>query len=43
VNDAPRDAVGFDKQHWPDLADGNWEQRIHACYGTQPSRLLEPT
>lgn len=36
-------APGFDKQHWPDMADGTWEQGIHAYYGTQPGRLPEPT
>jgi hypothetical protein len=30
-------APGFDKQHWPDMADATWEQSIHAYYGTRPS------
>lgn len=29
-------APGFDKNHWPDMADTTWERRIHAFYGTQP-------
>jgi sporulation protein YlmC with PRC-barrel domain len=36
-------APGFDKHHWPDMADVTWEKGIHAYYGTQPGRLLEPT
>jgi hypothetical protein len=31
-------APGFDKHHWPDMADASWEQSIHAYYGTQPNR-----
>jgi sporulation protein YlmC with PRC-barrel domain len=29
-------APGFDKNHWPDMADTTWERSIHAFYGTQP-------
>lgn len=29
-------APGFDKQHWPDMADAEWEKGIHQFYGTQP-------
>lgn len=29
-------APGFDKNHWPDMADASWEKGIHAFYGTQP-------
>jgi sporulation protein YlmC with PRC-barrel domain len=29
-------APGFDKNHWPDMADSTWEQGIHAYYGTKP-------
>ena len=29
-------APGFDKNHWPDMADPSWVQDIHAYYGTQP-------
>jgi hypothetical protein len=30
-------APGFDRQHWPDMADAAWEQSIHAHYGTRPN------
>jgi len=26
-------APGFDKSHWPDMADPAWEKSIHAFYG----------
>lgn len=29
-------APGFDKTHWPDMADETWEKSIHAYYGTKP-------
>jgi sporulation protein YlmC with PRC-barrel domain len=29
-------APGFDKDHWPDMADPTWEKSIHAHYGTRP-------
>jgi hypothetical protein len=29
-------APGFDKSHWPDMADATWERGIHAYYGTKP-------
>lgn len=29
-------APGFDKDHWPDMADSTWEKSIHSYYGTQP-------
>jgi sporulation protein YlmC with PRC-barrel domain len=29
-------APGFDKQHWPDMADRNWESEIFAYYGCKP-------
>lgn len=29
------DAPGFDKDHWPDMADPIWENEIHTYYGTQ--------
>ncbi|MBK1687921.1 PRC-barrel domain-containing protein [Rubrivivax gelatinosus] len=28
-----RDAPGFDKGHWPDMADPSWERVLHAFYG----------
>jgi hypothetical protein len=33
LNSAP----GFDKAHWPDMADQSWSKEIHAFYGTKPS------
>lgn len=29
-------APGFDKSHWPDMADPLWEKAIHEYYGTSP-------
>lgn len=29
-------APGFDKAHWPDMADPIWEKSIHEYYGTRP-------
>lgn len=29
-------APGFDKDHWPNMADSIWERSIHAYYGTKP-------
>lgn len=29
-------APGFDKDHWPDMADQRWAETIHAFYGTKP-------
>lgn len=29
-------AEGFDKDHWPDMADPAWGARIHEYYGTPP-------
>ncbi len=31
-----KDAPGFDKQHWPDMADQLWANKIHSYYGTAP-------
>ncbi len=33
--DRLKDAPGFDKGHWPDMADSNWGKRIHAYYGLE--------
>jgi sporulation protein YlmC with PRC-barrel domain len=36
------DAPGFDKDHWPDMADEAWQGQLHAYYGTsrkQEARL----
>ncbi len=29
-------AEGFDKDHWPDMADAAWADRLHAYYGYKP-------
>jgi len=29
-------APGFDKDHWPSMADFDWAQDIHTYYGTRP-------
>jgi sporulation protein YlmC with PRC-barrel domain len=31
-------APGFDKAHWPDMADTAWQKDIHAYYGTTADR-----
>ena len=31
-----KDAPGFDKSDWPDMADPTWAQSIHTYYGTRP-------
>jgi uncharacterized protein YrrD len=30
------DAPGFDKDNWPDFADPQWGEQIHAHYGSTP-------
>ena len=32
-----KDAPGFDKDHWPNMADQTWAKTIHSYYGTKPS------
>lgn len=29
-------AHGFDKDHWPDFADRNWQTELHKHYNTSP-------
>lgn len=31
-----KNAPGFDKDHWPDMADETWAKQIHTYYGTKP-------
>jgi sporulation protein YlmC with PRC-barrel domain len=31
-----KDAPGFNKDSWPDMADTTWEKGIHDHYGTRP-------
>lgn len=28
-----KDALGFDKDQWPDMADASWAKNIHSYYG----------
>ena len=34
--DRLKDAPGFDKGHWPNMADQKWAKGIHSYYGTTP-------
>ena len=34
--DRLKDAPGFDKDHWPDMADQSWALGSHSYYGTLP-------
>jgi len=36
AKDRLKDAPGFDKGHWPDMADQSWAKKIHSYYGTEP-------
>ncbi|MFH0343702.1 MAG: hypothetical protein ACHBNF_16615 [Chromatiales bacterium] len=40
ILDVPKErldsAPGFDKDHWPSMADQRWGTEIHSFYGTQP-------
>lgn len=40
VLDAPKErfekAPGFDKDHWPEMADQQWGRQVHGYYGTRP-------
>ena len=41
--DRLKNAPGFDKDEWPDMADQSWVDKIHSYYGTKPQmdeRLL---
>ena len=31
--DPIKDAQGFDKDEWPNMADAGWAKRIHSYYG----------
>ena len=39
--DRLKDAPGFDKDQWPDMADASWAQSIHSYYGTS-SDITKP-
>lgn len=36
--DRLKDAPGFDKDNWPNMADPAWSETIHSYYGTTPER-----
>jgi hypothetical protein len=33
--DRLKNAPGFDKDQWPNMADASWAKSIHSYYGTQ--------
>lgn len=34
--DRLKEAPGFDKDSWPDMADPTWAESVHSYYGTKP-------
>ena len=38
-----KQAPGFDKDAWPDMADVGWATQVHTFYGTDPSRHGGPS
>ena len=36
AKDRLENAPGFDKDHWPSMADSNWANEIHAYYDVRP-------
>lgn len=34
--DTLKNAPGFDKDNWPNMADASWTKRIHSYYGIEP-------
>ncbi len=36
LKQALEDAPGFDKDHWPSMADPTWASAVHKFYGTTP-------
>jgi hypothetical protein len=39
AEEALKDAPGFDKDHWPSMADPTWASGVHKFYGTLDARL----
>ncbi|WP_088279155.1 PRC-barrel domain-containing protein [Ideonella sp. A 288] len=35
LKEALKDAPGFDKDHWPSMADDTWATGVHKFYGTK--------
>lgn len=40
--DRLKNAPGFDKDQWPNMADPSWEQSIHSYYGTSSDSMTKP-
>lgn len=36
-----KNAPGFEKDNWPDMADSVWEKSIHDYYGTAPYNMRD--
>ncbi|HUF74153.1 MAG TPA: PRC-barrel domain-containing protein [Gammaproteobacteria bacterium] len=36
AKDRLKEAPGFDRDHWPNMADKLWAKEIHSYYGTRP-------
>ena len=39
LKESLKDAPGFDKDHWPSMADETWATDVHTFYGTPYRRL----
>jgi hypothetical protein len=39
--DQLKDAPGFDKDHWPSMADSNWASGIHTFYGVKTTGRIQ--
>jgi sporulation protein YlmC with PRC-barrel domain len=37
-----KEAPGFNKDSWPDMADMQWAKQVHTFYGTDPNRADAP-
>jgi len=40
AKDALKNAPGFDKDHWPSMADSTWAGSVHKFYGTPYQRPM---
>ncbi len=40
--DRLKNAPGFDKDQWPNMADPSWEKSIHSYYGTSSDSMTKP-
>lgn len=41
-SDRVKNAPGFDKDHWPSMADRTWASSVHQYYGREPYWDLDP-